>query len=373
MMKVLLIVGTRPEAIKMIPVYAQLKKSKHFKPILLSTGQHREMLQQIFDFFQVKPDMDLRLMQRNQSLPELASRVLKSCQQLFSTTRPDLVMVQGDTTTAMAAALASFYLKIPVAHVEAGLRSYNLQAPFPEEANRKIISSVATFHFAPTPQAIKVLKSEHAAGIYSVTGNTVIDSLMAAKKMVQLNEKIYKECYQNFLLGFDKMILITGHRRESFGEGFRNICEALLTLAKQYPSVSFLYPVHLNPNVRKTVFSMMGKIPNIHLINPVPYGDMVYLMMKSYFILTDSGGIQEEAPSLGKPVLVMRTTTERREAIEAGCSRLVGTSKNKIVKAAVQLLEDSSLYKQMSKVKNPFGKGDSAVRIVKILERRLIK
>lgn len=372
MMKVLLIVGTRPEAIKMIPVYVELMKSKHFKPILLSTGQHREMLQQIFDFFQVQPDMDLKLMQHNQSLPELASRVLRSCKNLFHSIRPGLVMVQGDTTTAMAAALASFYLRIPVAHVEAGLRSYDLHAPFPEEANRKIISAVATFHFAPTSAAMKVLKSEKVAGFCAVTGNTVTDSLVEAKRRVQLNEGVYKARYQKFLVNFDKMILITGHRRESFGEGFRNICEALLTLAKQYPAVSFLYPVHMNPNVRKTVFSMMDKVPNIHLIDPVPYGDMVFLMMNCYFILTDSGGIQEEAPSLGKPVLVMRTTTERREGVEAGCSMLVGTSKNRIVKTATRLLEDNRLYRRMAKVKNPYGKGDSATRIVKILERKLI-
>ena len=373
MMKVLLIVGTRPEAIKMIPVYLELKKSKLLEPILLSTGQHREMLQQIFDFFQVQPDMDLKLMQRNQLLPELAARVLKSCTKLFQTVKPCLVMVQGDTTTAMAASLAAFYLKIPVAHVEAGLRSYNLNAPFPEEANRKIISSVSVFHFAPTLTAARVLNQERAAGIRAVTGNTVIDSLKMAKAIVSRKEKEYEKRYRKFFSDYDKMVLVTGHRRESFGEGLRNICEALITLAKQNPSVTFIYPVHLNPNVRKIVFSLLNRATNIHLINPVSYDDMVFLMMRSHFILTDSGGIQEEAPALGKPVLVMRTATERTEGVKAGCSMLVGTSKNKIVKAATQLLKNKSLYKKMSKKKYLFGRGDSAAKIVRILERELMR
>lgn len=373
MMKVLLIVGTRPEAIKMIPVYLQLKKSKVLQPVLLSTGQHREMLQQIFDFFQVQPDLDLKLMQRNQSLAELTARVLRSCSKLFHTAKPGLVMVQGDTTTAMAAALAAFYLKIPIAHVEAGLRSYNLEAPYPEEANRKIISSVSAFHFAPTLTAARILKREHAVGICAVTGNTVIDSLKMVKAIVTRRKAEYEKRYQKFFSGSDKMVLVTGHRRESFGEGFRNICEALITLAQQNPSVSFIYPVHLNPNVRGVVFSLLNKVTNVHLINPVSYDDMVFLMMRSYFILTDSGGIQEEAPSLGKPVLVMRTTTERMEAVKAGCSILVGTAKHKIVRAATQLLKNKKLYKQMSKVQHPFGKGDSAAKIVRILERELTR
>lgn len=369
MKKIIIIVGTRPEAIKLIPVFKELKKVKSWEVILVSTGQHKEMLESIFAFFEVRPHYDFSVMTQNQGLDRLNSSLLVKCTDFFDEIRPDLIVVQGDTTTSMAASLAGYYKKIQIAHIEAGLRSHNIQAPFPEEVNRRIISLVADFHFAPTTLAVSTLRYEKAPGLIMNVGNTVIDSLLQAKKLVQKNKNFFANHYQKILNGYDRMVLITGHRRENFGKGFEQICYAIRDLAKQYPETSFVYPVHLNPNVRGPVFSLLDSLGNVFLIDPVPYDHMVYLMMQCFVILTDSGGIQEEGPSLGKPVIVMRNTTERPEGIKAGCNILAGTSKNKIIRLTKNLLDDRKVYAKMSKAKTPYGKGDSSIRIRKALQK----
>jgi len=371
MKKALIIVGTRPEAIKLIPVYKELKQSKHWLTLLVSTGQHQEMLKSIFDFFEVQPDVNLAVMTKNQSLAGLTELLLSACTAVIEQHLPDLIIVQGDTTTAMVGALAGFYKRVQIAHVEAGLRSYDKAAPFPEEVNRRMISTMADFHFAPTKTAAEALTYERVQGKIKVVGNTVIDSLFFATKKVSKHLKKFDLKYNNVLDQYEKMILITGHRRESFGDGFRNICKAIHLLANTYPKVSFVYPVHLNPNVRDMVFNMLHNLPNVFLINPVTYDDMVFLMTKSYLILTDSGGVQEEAPSLGKPVLIMREKTERPEGIKAGCSLLVGSSEKRIVKAVIDLMDNARKYKSMTRVVNPYGKGDSSKKIVSYLRNEI--
>ena len=363
MQKILIITGTRPEAIKLLPVYLEFKKNKKWDVQLISTGQHKEMLWSIFDFFQVRPDYDMEIMTDNQTLETLSSQILQKCADLFRQQKPNLVIVQGDTTTAMMAALSAFYQRIPVAHIEAGLRSHNMYAPFPEEINRRAISLMTTLHFAPTRTAEIAIKKESVSGKIHNVGNTVIDSLLFTRAKVKKNIKHFEQYYSTMLSGHKRMILITGHRRENFGAGFINICDAIQGLAKLHPAIAWIYPVHLNPNVREIVFERLKNLKNVFLIDPVPYDHMVFLMMSSYFILTDSGGIQEEAPALGKPVIVMRTTTERPEGIKAGCSILAGNSKAKIIQITNELLRNKERYQRMSTAKNPYGKGNSAKQI----------
>ena len=364
-----ILLGTRPEAIKMLPVYLRMKQSELLEPILISTGQHKEMLQQIFDFFDVKPDVDFQLMAANQSLASLTARLCNALQGFLDKQPLDLMMVQGDTTSAFMGGLISFYNQIPVGHVEAGLRTYNKYAPFPEEINRKLVSCVADYNFAPTQKAKEALAHEHYSDVY-VVGNTVVDALLKCLDLVNQNLASYKARFP-FLEDGRKMVLITGHRRESFGEGFQNICESIRYLANKYPELRFVYPVHLNPNVRKVVYEILGAVDNIQMIEPLPYDDMVFMMSQSYILLTDSGGIQEEAPSFNIPALVMRDTTERMEGIEKGCAILVGTDKASIIKHFEDLHGDETLYQRMAAVPNPYGDGTSSDQIVKIVEQCL--
>lgn len=369
-MKIAIIVGTRPEAIKQIPVYFAAKKAG-IDCSLISTGQHKEMLQQVFDWFEVRPDVDLQIMQPDQTLASLTAQVLIRLDLLFKETQPDLVVVQGDTTTAFTASLAAFYNKIHVAHVEAGLRTYNKLSPWPEEINRSLISKLADFHFAPTSWSAQNLLQEHIepASIF-ITGNTVIDALLFTKnKTKQLN--IYPPALKDYFEGSradEKIVLITGHRRENWGQGFAAICNAIHTLAKWHPDFSFIYPVHLNPNVREVVYRTLNDTPNVLLIDPLSYPEFVRLMERSFLILTDSGGVQEEAPSLAKPVLLMRDTTERPEGVEAGSVKLVGTSEQAITDAFEELAGNPEIYHQMSHVQNPYGDGTASNKIIEILQ-----
>jgi UDP-N-acetylglucosamine 2-epimerase (non-hydrolysing) len=369
MRKILVIFGTRPEAIKMAPVIREFEKHNgRVKLQVCVTAQHRQMLDQVLTLFNIEPDIDLNLMEENQELPSFSSNALLSLTQVITDVTPDLVVVQGDTTTAMIATLASFYQKIPVAHIEAGLRTYDNLNPFPEETNRRIISVLASYHFAPTSRSRDILLRE---GIRKdsvfLTGNTVIDAL------IQVIEKIRKENYIPTYFPFsatsddNKFILLTAHRRESFGKPLQAICKAITEVVRKNPGVQIFYPVHFNPNVRETVYSLLSNHERIHLIPPLDYKDLCFLLNRSYLILTDSGGIQEEAPSLGKPVLVMRGTTERPEAIEAGVARLVGTNPEIIINSVQVLLEDENEYQKMAKPSNPFGDGKASERIVNIL------
>ena len=368
MIKVLFIFGTRPEAIKLAPVIKRLKNNNKFKTKVCVTAQHREMLDQVLEFFNINADYDLNIMTDNQSLFDITASCVEKLEPVLRNSDPDLVIVQGDTTTAFISALAGFYLKKKVAHVEAGLRSFNKYSPFPEEINRVLISHLADIHFAPTRKAKENLLREGIKDNIYIVGNTVIDALFMAVDIVRddRNKKYYahfKEIDLN-----KKLILVTGHRRESFGEPFKNICYALKEIASNFCDVvEIVYPVHLNPNVRKPVFEILDGIENIHLIEPLPYDYLVWLMDKSYLILTDSGGIQEEAPSLNKPVLVMRNVTERTEGIEAGTAKLVGTDKSVIVDTVSKLLLDENSYKSMSVAENPYGDGKSSERIEKII------
>ena len=370
MKKILFVFGTRPEAIKLAPLIqacSQYKKELEVKICL--TGQHKEMLQQVMDFFQLKADYDLNLMKHNQTLFDITADGLKLIENVLSEYAPDLVVVQGDTTTTFVAALAAFYKKIKVAHIEAGLRSFDKYSPFPEEINRKMTSSISDFHFAPTQKAMDNLHSENIrSGIY-LTGNTVIDALLWAVEKVRGNNDHQKK-FEELDLS-KKIVLITAHRRESFGEPFVHICNAILLLAEKYPETQFVYPVHLNPNVQKIVNEKLSGHKNIFLIAPLDYPHLVWLMDKSYFVITDSGGIQEEAPSLGKPVLVIRDVTEREEGITAGTAILVGTTTEKITSEAIKLLEDRNSYEKMSKAVNPYGNGSSAKAIAKIIVNNL--
>jgi UDP-N-acetylglucosamine 2-epimerase (non-hydrolysing) len=371
-MKIAIIFGTRPEAIKLAPVVLALRRAPGIESRVCVTGQHRQMLDQVLAAFAIKPDVDLNLMEPNQSLGRLTARAIEAIDRFLTEDRPDLVLVQGDTTTVFCAALAAFYHRIPLGHVEAGLRTGNLQAPWPEEANRVLTTRLTTLHFAPTETARQNLLREGIApeGIL-VTGNTVIDALLLAVEQVRANPPVIPE-----LPGFlqpgtssetgPRMVLITGHRRENFGGGFESICTAIANLASKFPKVQFVYPVHLNPNVREPVQRILGsaRAGNVHLISPQSYLPFVGLLARSSVILTDSGGVQEEAPSLGKPVLVMRDTTERPEAVEAGTVKLVGTDRKKIVAEVTRLLTDSDAYATMSRAHNPYGDGQASARIV---------
>lgn len=379
---ILLVFGTRPEAIKMAPLVKALQaQPEQFKTIVCVTGQHREMLDQVLAIFDIQPDYDLNIMKQGQDLYDVTSRVLLGMRDVLKEAQPDIVLVHGDTTTSTAAALAAFYQQIPVGHVEAGLRTHNIYSPWPEEMNRQITGRIATYNFAPTPLSERNLKEEKAHGQIIVTGNTVIDALHMVVDRLK-TDKILAEEQINVLknAGYDvtrlnngkKLVLITGHRRENFGDGFIHICEAIRDLAAKYPDVDFVYPMHLNPNVRKPIHEVFGEINdhkphtsngNLFLIEPLQYLEFVYLMEKSTIVLTDSGGIQEEAPGLGKPVLVMRDTTERPEALESGTVHLVGTDYNKIVTEVSTLLDDAAAYEKMSKAVNPYGDGHACVRI----------
>jgi UDP-N-acetylglucosamine 2-epimerase (non-hydrolysing) len=367
--KVSLIFGTRPEAIKLCPLVLELKKHPEFEPHVCVTGQHRQMLDQVLDVFEVIPNVDLNLMQPNQKLAELTSRTITAVDRYLVEYKPDIVIVQGDTTTTFCATLTAFYRQIPVGHVEAGLRTWNKFSPFPEEINRVMTSRLADLHFAPTQWAKgNLLKEGVPDDRIFVTGNTVIDALHIAVEKARQNPPEIAGLTKGFLKGDTRPVtLITGHRRESFGEGFRNICQAILDLSKRFPDVVFVYPVHLNPNVRKPVSDMLSGHSNIHLIEPLSYLAFVALMNRSRIVLTDSGGIQEEAPGLGKPVLVMRDTTERPEAVDAGTVRLVGTDRRAIIDNVTMLLTDDKAYSAMVNAVNPYGDGKACQRIVQAI------
>jgi UDP-N-acetylglucosamine 2-epimerase (non-hydrolysing) len=362
MAKTALIVGTRPEAIKMMPIYHLLREDPNTSECLISTGQHKEMLSQIFDFFDVKPDLELDVMKDNQTLSGLTSKLFDKLEKALMNTRPDYILVQGDTTTAFVGAMVGFYLKIKVLHVEAGLRTYDRFSPFPEEVNRTLISQLADYHFAPTQRAFDALQNAGFNNVH-LTGNTVIDSAELCYSLIEKNLGSYKSRFQH-LMNNKNIALLTGHRRESFGSGFKNICNSILDLSADYPNFNFVYPVHLNPNVRGVVHDMLGNTPNIKLIEPLPYDDLVFLMSISKIILTDSGGIQEEAPSFNIPVIVLRDKTERPEGVEAGCSVLAGTDRGQIKTLFHQIIDDPEKYQSMSMTKNPYGDGLASKRIV---------
>lgn len=385
MKKVMLVFGTRPEAIKMAPlVKAFQKDTDNFQTIVCVTGQHREMLDQVLDIFEITPDYDLNIMKQGQDLYDVTARVLTGLRDVLKESHPDIVLVHGDTTTSMAAALAAFYQQIPVGHVEAGLRTHNIYSPWPEEINRQLTGRIATYHFAPTPLSKRNLLAE---GVVEkqifVTGNSVIDALYwvvdkikhSNKLQEELEKVIYKANYDVRRLDSGrKLVLITGHRRENFGEGFISMCKAIKTLTEKYPGVDFVYPMHLNPNVRRPIHEVFGEdlsdLNNMFFIEPLEYLSFVYLMEKSTLVLTDSGGIQEEAPGLGKPVLVMRDTTERPEALEAGTVKLVGTDYDKIVNEVSRLLDDTVYYEMMSRAVNPYGDGLACKRIVDVFGQK---
>lgn len=382
MKKVMLVFGTRPEAIKMAPLVKEFQKdSVNFQTIVCVTGQHREMLDQVLDIFDIKPDYDLNIMKQGQDLYDVTSRVLLGMRDVLKQVRPDIVLVHGDTTTSTAAALATFYQQIPVGHIEAGLRTHNIYSPWPEEMNRQITGRISAYHFAPTFLSEKNLLEE---GISEenivVTGNTVIDALYMVVDKIEKDGELKNNLQAELKTsGYDitrlddggKLVLITGHRRENFGDGFISMCKAIRTLAKKYPKVDFVYPMHLNPNVRRPIHEVFGEdlsnLDNMFFIEPLEYLSFVFLMRKSTIVLTDSGGIQEEAPGLGKPVLVMRDTTERPEALEAGTVKLVGTDYDKIVSEVSGLLDNQEYYDQMSQAVNPYGDGLACSRIVKKL------
>lgn len=381
MKKILLVFGTRPEAIKMAPLVKKLQEmSEQFQTIVCVTGQHREMLDQVLRLFDITPDYDLNIMKPNQDLYDITARILLGMRDVLREVQPDIVLVHGDTTTSMAAALAAFYQQIPVGHVEAGLRTGNIYSPWPEEMNRLMTGRIATYHFSPTALAQQNLLSEgvNPARII-VTGNTVIDALQMVVSKLDDDKALSHEVAQQIeTMGYDtarldgerRMVLITGHRRENFGEGFLNICHAIKHLSEQYPDVDFVYPMHLNPNVRKPVMEILGEgAENIFLFEPLDYLPFVYMMQHSTLILTDSGGVQEEAPGLGKPVLVMRDTTERPEAVEAGTVLLVGTNREKIEQGVSMLLDDADCYRRMSEAVNPYGDGLACERISEYLVR----
>ena len=378
----MLVFGTRPEAIKMAPLVKEFQKqTDKFETIVCVTGQHREMLDQVLHIFDIRPDYDLNIMKQGQDLYDVTSRVLLGMRDVLKEVHPDVVLVHGDTTTSTAAALAAFYQQIPVGHVEAGLRTHNIYSPWPEEMNRQITGRIATYHFAPTPLSKQNLLSEGVSETnITVTGNTVIDALYMVVDKIKKDQSLDAEL-ENLLrqAGYDtnrlangrKMVLITGHRRENFGDGFISMCRAIKALTEKYPEVDFVYPMHLNPNVRRPIHEVFGEdlsgLKNMFFIEPLEYLSFVYLMEKSTLVLTDSGGIQEEAPGLGKPVLVMRDTTERPEALEAGTVKLVGTDYDRIVSEVSALLDDSAYYDRMSKAVNPYGDGLACKRIVDVL------
>ena len=381
MKKIMLVFGTRPEAIKMCPLVKEFQKRvDEFETIVCVTGQHREMLDQVLKIFEVTPDIDLNIMKQGQDLTDVTVRILNGMRDVFKECRPDVVLVHGDTTTSTAAALAAFYSQIPVGHVEAGLRTHNIYSPWPEEMNRQVTGRIATYNFSPTPLSEKNLIEEKAMGKIYVTGNTVIDALHYVVNKLKNDETIAKE--QDAVLlnaGYDvtrladgkKLVLITGHRRENFGDGFIRMVTAMKDLSEKYPEVDFVYPMHLNPNVRKPIHEVFGEDltrPNFFFIEPLQYLEFVHLMSKATIVLTDSGGIQEEAPGLGKPVLVMRDTTERPEALESGTVHLVGTDYDKIMNEVSALLDDAEAYAKMSQAVNPYGDGMACGRIADALK-----
>lgn len=382
MKKVMLVFGTRPEAIKMAPVVKEFQKyPAKFQTIICVTGQHREMLDQVLHIFEIVPDYDLNIMKQGQDLYDVTARVLLGMRDVLKSVQPDIVLVHGDTTTSTAAALAAFYQQIPVGHVEAGLRTHNIYSPWPEEMNRQLTGRIATYHFAPTPLSKQNLLKENVSELQiTVTGNTVIDALYMVVDKIKQNKTLDGELKQilkqagydvNRLTNGKMLVLITGHRRENFGDGFISMCKAIQALTIKYPNVDFVYPMHLNPNVRKPIHEVFGddlsNLGNMFFIEPLEYLSFVYLMEKSAIVLTDSGGIQEEAPGLGKPVLVMRNTTERPEALEAGTVKLVGTDYNRIVEEVSALVEDKAYYDKMSKAVNPYGDGMACGRIIHVL------
>ena len=365
-MKVLTVFGTRPEAIKMAPLVKHLQTLPGVTGRVCVTAQHRQMLDQVLELFEIRPDHDLDLMRPGQDLYTISAEILRSIRAVYEAERPDIVLVHGDTTTSFVATLAAFYQRIPVGHVEAGLRTGNLYSPWPEEANRRLTGTLAALHFAPTPTARDNLLRENVAeDTIVVTGNTVIDALLAVTAKLEAAPELSASLAARFPFLRDgaPLLLITGHRRENFGDGFERICEAIAQLARRYPEMDLVYPVHLNPNVQAPVHRLLAGIANVHLIEPQDYLPFVYLMARSTLLLTDSGGIQEEAPSLGKPVLVMRDTTERPEAVAAGTVRLVGTDSDAIVAAASELLDDEQAYRRMSVAHNPYGDGQACQRI----------
>jgi len=373
--KVLSIFGTRPEAIKMAPVVKELEKHPdRFTSVVCVTAQHRQMLDQVLELFEIKPDYDLDIMKPGQDLFDVTCNVLQGLKPVLERERPDIVLVHGDTTTTMAAALAAYYCRIRVGHVEAGLRTGNKYSPFPEEINRRVAGVLTDLHFAPTERAKSNLLAEGVPEVsIFVTGNTVIDALLAVAARVN-NDVALRSDFDgqfSFLNPAKRLILVTGHRRENFGQGFEQICTALAEIAAMHPNVEILYPVHLNPNVQEPVRRILGNSPQVHLVAPLDYLPFVYLMERCYLIITDSGGVQEEAPSLGKPVLVMRDTTERPEALAAGTVKLVGTDRAKIVTESLLLLNDSAVYEAMVKAHNPYGDGMAASRIVEVLGGRV--
>ena len=384
MKKIMLVFGTRPEAIKMAPLAIELKKDKaNFKTIICVTGQHREMLDQVLHIFEICPDYDLNIMKQGQDLYDITCRILTGMRDILQKEKPDIVLVHGDTTTSTAAALAAFYQQIPVGHVEAGLRTHNIYSPWPEEMNRQLTGRIATYNFAPTTLSRQNLLDEHVSEEkITVTGNTVIDALHMVVDRLKTDVALAKE-QKHVLLkaGYGRvedgrrLVLITGHRRENFGEGFIHMCTAIKDLTKKYPDVDFVYPMHLNPNVRKPIHEVFGDdlshLGNMFFIEPLQYLEFVYLMEKSTIVLTDSGGIQEEAPGLGKPVLVMRNTTERPEAVTAGTVKLVGTDYNVIVAKVSELLESEDAYHKMSHAVNPYGDGKACKRIVQRLKTEI--
>ena len=381
MKTVMLVFGTRPEAIKMAPLVKEFQKHPdEFKTIVCVTGQHREMLDQVLRIFEITPDFDLNIMKQGQDLYDVTARVLTGMRDVFKECKPDVVLVHGDTTTSTAAALAAFYQQIPVGHVEAGLRTHNIYSPWPEEMNRQITGRIATYNFSPTPLSEQNLKDEKAQGQICVTGNTVIDALHMVVDKLKNNKVLADEQVQVLKeAGYDvtrlkdgkKLVLIPGHRRENFGDGFISMVTAMKDLSEKYPDVDFVYPMHLNPNVRKPIHEVFGEdltaYKNFFFIEPLQYLEFVYLMEKSTVVLTDSGGIQEEAPGLGKPVLVMRDTTERPEALKSGTVHLVGTNHDLIVSEVSTLLDDAKAYEKMSKAVNPYGDGKACSRIVRAL------
>ncbi len=386
MRKVLLVFGTRPEAIKMAPLVMELQKQKErIETVVCVTGQHREMLDQVLEIFDIKPDYDLNIMKRGQDLYDVTARVLTGMREVLKEIKPDIVLVHGDTTTSTAAALAAFYQQIPVGHVEAGLRTHNIYSPWPEEMNRLLTGRLATYHFSPTPLSRNnLIKESINDRNIIVTGNTVIDALYWVVDKIKNNKELDNELESvlskagydvNRLDNGKKLVLITGHRRENFGDGFINMCTAIKDLTIKHPNVDFVYPMHLSPNVRKPIHEVFGEdlsgLKNMFFIEPLEYLSFVYLMEKSSIVLTDSGGIQEEAPGLGKPVLVMRDTTERPEALNAGTVKLVGTDYNKIVNEVSSLIDDKAAYEKMSKAVNPYGDGLACGRIVNALLYRI--
>lgn len=374
MKKILIVFGTRPEAIKMAPLVKEFQKDiNSFETKVCVTAQHRQMLDQVLEIFDIKPDYDLNIMKPGQDLYDITSNVLIGMKSVLEDFKPDVVLVHGDTTTTLSASLAAFYAKIKVGHVEAGLRTNDIYSPWPEEGNRQLTGILANYHFAPTQQSEENLLKEgkKQQDIY-VTGNTVIDALMYVLQRIEnqptLKEKIKSKISKQYQLDEErKIILVTGHRRENFGQGFINICEGLKELAKNNADIDIVYPVHLNPNVQKPVNEILSDLTNVYLIDPLQYEEFIYMMNESYFIITDSGGIQEEAPSLGKPVLVMRDTTERPEAVKAGTVKLVGTDKNTLIKEAQTLIDNKVEYEKMAQAHNPYGDGRACVRILKSL------